>query len=121
MDITRLQSILVGRKIISVEEGATAGWMLLHLDAPQGYPGGTREYMTIFVGGRKEENSESMYHATAALKTQPPTGWGRWSPIRDPRDPEMPMSSAAPFELHRQAARPAEQSPDVVQGSVDEL
>jgi hypothetical protein len=93
MIITSLHSILAGRKISSVEEGTTAGWMVLRLDSPQEFPEGTQEYLTIFVGGIKEETSESMYHATAALKTEPPTGWGRWDPIRDPRDAEMPMAS----------------------------
>jgi len=110
MEPKEVNEVLQGRTITSVEEGTTPGWIVLNFDPKEftlygpndepmtaTMPEGSRVYMTIFVGGRKEETSEDREHWLCAVHTKAPEGWGIASPVRDGRDPEMPMGSAVPF------------------------
>jgi len=94
MNISHLNEDLAGIKIISVEEGTTPGWMVLNLETPNGYQDGFTYYLTVWVGGRKEEDGESRHHWTSALHATLSDGGGTADPIRDGRNPEMPMSAA---------------------------
>ena len=95
MNYERMNEALKGKTIVSVEEGTTPGWVVLNFDPIEfNAVEGTRVYMTIFVGGRKEQTSEDSVHWLCALHVQEPERWGIADPIRDGRDPRMPMGKA---------------------------
>jgi hypothetical protein len=91
-----LNEVLQGRKILSVEPGTTAGWMVINLELKteesQAHPD-MRLFLTVFIGGRKG-SSDDNYHSTCALHCKTSDTWSTASMVRDERDPEMPMSSA---------------------------
>jgi hypothetical protein len=95
MNISYLNDALAGRKILSVEEGTTPGWMVIKLEPPAEWPRNVRMYLTVFVGGRKQKSSEDGHYWTVALHSGKEDDGGIADPIRDGRDAEMPMSSAA--------------------------
>jgi len=91
-----LNEVLKGRKILSVEPGATPGWMIVNLELnpeERDAQPDQRLFLTVFVGGRKG-SSEDNYHSTSALHYKAADGISTADMIRDGRDPEMPMSSA---------------------------
>jgi hypothetical protein len=91
-----LNEVLQGRKILSVEPGATAGWMVINLELKaaerEAHPD-MRLFLTVFIGGRKG-SSDDNDHSTCALHRKASGTWSAANMIRDERDPEMPMSSA---------------------------
>jgi hypothetical protein len=97
MEPIELHEVLQGRKIQSVEPGATPGWMLINLELnpeERNAEAGMRLFLTVFVGGRKG-SAEAEHHSTAALHHQGADGRSTVHMVRDGRDPEMPMSSAS--------------------------
>jgi len=105
MNIENLNEVLKNRKIVSIEEGSTPGWLLINFDVSefqmydhkdQHVPTdpGTRVFLTVYVGGRQKEDGESHHHWTCALKTMQASGGGMSNAVRDGRNPDMPMSSA---------------------------
>jgi hypothetical protein len=91
-----LNEVLQGRKILSVEPGATNGWMVINFELKpeerEAQPD-LRLFLTVFIGGGKG-SSEANYHSTSALHYKASNGRSTVHMVRDRRDPEMPMSSA---------------------------
>ena len=105
MNISDLNEVLAGKRIISIQEGSTPGWLLINFDVsevqmydhdnkPVATEPGTRVFVTVYVGGRLETDSESVHHSTCALHSKQKDGGGISSAVRDGRNPDMPMSSA---------------------------
>jgi len=67
---------------------------VLNLETPNKAVEGGKCFLTVYVGGRKETDSESHYHGPCALHCNQPTGFGVSDAVRDERDPGMPMSMA---------------------------
>jgi hypothetical protein len=93
MKINDLNETLAGRKLLSVEEGSTPGWMVFNFEPPPDWPEGVKMYFTIWVGGRKQQGHEDHHHWTAAFHAMAKDGVGTADPVRDERDPAMPMAS----------------------------
>jgi hypothetical protein len=93
MKISNLNDVLAGKKIVSVEEGTTPGWMVFNFEPPENFPEGARMYLTIWVGGRKQQSYENNHHWTAAMHAMGKDGIGSAGPVRDGRDPDLPMAS----------------------------
>jgi hypothetical protein len=90
-----MNEALRSKTIVSVDEGTTPGWVVVNFDPKEfGVAEGTRVYLTIFVGGRKEQTSEDHLYWLCALHETNMYGCGISETIRDGRDPEMPTGRA---------------------------
>jgi hypothetical protein len=85
-----LNEILAGKKIVSVEEGGTHGWLLIHFDAVEfkngdgnPLPVGMRVYVTMKVGGPQEDP----HYADCSLHFKEADGSGILYHVNDHRDP----------------------------------
>ena len=59
MEAKSLYEVLQGKRIVSAELGSTPGWVVHNFDPREfGAAEDTRVYLTVFVGGRKEQNLE---------------------------------------------------------------
>ncbi len=92
-----LNEMLQGRKILSVEPGTTAGWMIINVESnpeEREIQPDLRVFLTVFIGGRKG-SSDANYYSTSALHYKHADGTGSAHMVRDGRDPQMSMSSAS--------------------------
>jgi hypothetical protein len=91
-----LNEVLQGKKILSIELGTTPGWMLVNL-GPQAFYNcehGERVFLTVFVGGRSGSSNDKDYYTCALHYKKKGDVWRTADPVRDGRDPGMPMARA---------------------------
>jgi hypothetical protein len=92
-----LHEVLRDKKILSIEAGRMPGWMMINFE-PQAivaeYEPGDSVFLSVFVGGRNGSD-EDEYFSTCALYLTGKDGSGSAYMVRDGRDPDMPMASAA--------------------------
>jgi hypothetical protein len=118
MNALELNETLHRKTISRIEPGTTPGWVVIFfenndpsLTDDEGKP--VELFMTIFVGGSKFDDEESLYHSNCALHLRAKNGCSTCHNIRDYSTP-MPMAAADTITLKGPALCDA---PDVGQRS----
>lgn len=110
--------LLGDRTITSVERDRTPGWLALHLTKTAEE---TRKapdiglFLTVYVGGTKGDESDCHY-STCSLHHRHPDGGAYVMPLRDDRDPNMPMSRAWEARFHKDEDAAALQTATAARG-----
>ena len=107
MNALELHEVLQGKAISRIEPGTTPGWIVLFLENndpsltdDEGKP--VELFMTIFVGGSKFDDEESLYHSNCALHLRAKNGCSTCGHVRDYSTP-MPIAAADTITLEHPA------------------
>jgi hypothetical protein len=103
MDALELNEILQHKTISRIEAGTTPGWVVMffenndpNLIDNEGKP--VELYLTIFVGGSKFDNEESLYFSNCGLHLRPADGRSTCHNVRD-YSTAMPIAAANTITL----------------------